>query len=195
MPRPRQFEPEAALEKAMFLFWRKGYESTSVADLVEAMGINRFSLYNTFGDKHDLFLKVLEHYQERMVSPRISRLKKEGAGLQEIKTHFYEMVAYLAANGSTDGCLMTNTGTEVALHDPEARARVQAHFGQLREAFKSAVEGAVAAGELPATTDIDAAADFLVISVQGLTVYSKVVPNPQTAQKYIDTMFTQFINY
>ena len=78
MPRPKAFDPDAALQQAMQVFWERGYEATSVQDLVQGMGINRFSLYSTFGGKHQLFVTALERYRDTIVADLLARIIHEG---------------------------------------------------------------------------------------------------------------------
>ena len=79
MPRPKAFDPDAALHKAMQVFWERGYEATSVDDLVQCMGINRFSLYSTFGGKHQLFVAALERYRDTIVADLVGELEQSAA--------------------------------------------------------------------------------------------------------------------
>jgi AcrR family transcriptional regulator len=88
MARPKTFDPSVALEQAMEVFWLKGYEATSMQDLVVAMGINRASLYATFEDKRQLFLAAIAHYDDTVVRPAIAPLEAPGAAKAEIVQHF-----------------------------------------------------------------------------------------------------------
>ncbi|MCA9304812.1 MAG: TetR/AcrR family transcriptional regulator, partial [Phycisphaerales bacterium] len=93
MPRPKSFDPDAVLAKAMGVFWEKGYDAASITDLTGAMGINRFSLYDTFGDKHTLYLKALEYYQQSVVSSLIERI--DGiSSLDGLERFFFQMIEY-----------------------------------------------------------------------------------------------------
>jgi len=86
--RPREFEREEVVEKALGVFWRQGYQATSVQDLVEATGLNRGSLYDTFGDKHGLFLEVVEHYRSHVTARRLAKLEEPGPARAKIETFF-----------------------------------------------------------------------------------------------------------
>ena len=118
MPRPKAFDPDAALQKAMHVFWERGYEATSVQDLVEGMGINRFSLYSTFGNKHQLFVTVLERYCATIGANLVGDLEHSAAGLTAIRQFFTRLVDFFASAKGWRGCLMTNTAVELAPHDP-----------------------------------------------------------------------------
>ena len=93
MARTKTFDPSVALEQAMAVFWLKGYEATSMQDLVEAMGINRASLYATFGDKRQLFLAAIAHYDATVVRPAMAPLEAPGAAKAEIIQHFQRAVS------------------------------------------------------------------------------------------------------
>ncbi len=149
--RPKQFEKEEALEKAMQVFWTKGYEAASVQDLLDGMGINRGSMYATFGDKHALFLKAVDHYRCQARS---------------------RMVETTSAPGCR-GCLMTNTAVEMARHDGEVAAVLRNFLGDAEKAFHGALKRAVKAGELVPSTDTKALARFFSNTLNGMVVMGK----------------------
>ena len=88
MPRPKSFDPDHALDRAMCAFWKKGYASTSISDLTKAMGINKFSLYSTFGDKRAVFLAALDRYSAQVVGTLLDTLENPESGLAEIRGYF-----------------------------------------------------------------------------------------------------------
>src|SRR5215831_3253346 len=94
MPRPKAFDPDEALQKAMQVFWERGYAATSVEDLVQRMGINRFSLYSTFGGKHQLFVAALERYRETIVADLVGALEQSAAGRAAIRHFFTRLVDF-----------------------------------------------------------------------------------------------------
>ncbi len=95
MPRQKQFDPDRALGNAMELFWEKGYEATSVQDLVDRMGINRFSMYDTFGSKHQLFMSAINRYQEVLASTVLAELEDSEQGIGSIRACFSRLVDHL----------------------------------------------------------------------------------------------------
>ena len=110
MPRPREFDPETALEQAVAVFWEKGYEATSVQDLVDRMGVNRCSIYNTFGDKHELFLKALQHYGNKMrAEGPPAQLARSDEGLQAIRDYFAAAIDHFVSPDGVHGCFVINT--------------------------------------------------------------------------------------
>ena len=176
MARPRQFEESAALDSAMTAFWRRGYAATSVQDLVDETGLNRGSLYGSFGDKHTLFLGILDHYSETVAARWIAILAEGPSGLGAIRHFFSVLVECSAADPRHLGCLITNTAVELGPHDAELSARVGRAYAALEAGFVDALDRARASGEIGADRDLQALAWFLVCATQGMLVLSKVTP-------------------
>ena len=113
MSRSTAFDPEEILHKAMMLFWRQGFEATSLQDLVSTLGINRFSIYNTFGDKRTLFLKTLRYYEEQVFIPQMSELSPAEEGLPRLQAYFKALGERLADEPGTLGCFLQNTALDL----------------------------------------------------------------------------------
>lgn len=190
MPRPKEFEREVVLEKAMELFWQKGYEATSVQDLVQHMGINRGSLYDTFKDKHNLFLAAVSHYHETVVKDAIARLEAPSASRSAIVDYFNRMVDCLTGDEAQRGCLMTNTIVELAVQHPDIAAQLQMSLQRIERAFKAALTRAQLAGELAADKDVADLARYLVCCVQGLRVMCKTNVSREQFQATVDLMLS-----
>ena len=126
--RPRQFDIDQALDDAMRAFWAKGYEATSLADLMEATGLHKGSLYQAFGDKHKLFMRSLNHYADREFKDVAAVAFQQDSPLDSIRA-LVRTVCDHAAEGR--GCLMINSLVELAPHDPEVREML-ANEGQRR---------------------------------------------------------------
>ena len=176
MPRHKEFDREAALDRAMGAFWTKGYAATSVEDLVAHMGIQRGSLYATFGDKRSLFLSALDRYQRVVTRELFDALEAPGSGLEAIRRFFRLRVEGSLDRSRPPGCLVTNSAVELARRDRGAAAKVGGSLAKLEAAFLRALERARAQGELAATRDVRALARFLTSSAQGLSVMAKAVP-------------------
>jgi len=176
MARPRAFDREAVLDRAMTAFWSKGYEATSIEDLVDRMGIQRGSLYGAFGDKRALFLAALERYQQVVARELIETLEAPGSGLDAIRRFFRLRVASALDRRRPPGCLMTNSAVELSRRDRGAAARVGGSLVKMEAAFRRALERARAAGEVSEGRDLRALARFLTSSAQGLSVMSKTFP-------------------
>lgn len=176
MARPRAFDRDAALDRAMTAFWSKGYEATSIEDLVDRMGIQRGSLYGTFGDKRALFLAALERYQQVVTRELIETLEAPGSGLEAIGRFFRLRVASALDRRRPPGCLMTNSALELSRRDRGAAGRVSGSLVKMEAAFRRALERARAAGEVSEGRDLRALARFLTSSAQGLSVMAKAFP-------------------
>ena len=190
MPRQKAFDQDTVLEKAMQVFWKKGYEATSVQDLVEAMGINRGSLYDTFCDKRQLFLSAIAHYSETFIQQAVDRLQTPGAARQAIIDYFENLVQCIEAASPCQGCLMTNTIVEFSPHDPEVANYLKQTLLKLEDAFYTALVRAKDRGEIPADAQLRTLARYLTASVQGLQVISKVDPNAHSLRDIVKTILT-----
>ncbi len=170
--RPKAFDRKEALEKAMQLFWAKGYEAASVRDLLAAMGINRGSMYDTFGDKRSLFLEAIRHYRQHVAGPAIASLNAAGSPRANIERTLRELGDRAASNGCR-GCFMTNTTVEVASRDPEVAKAMKSALLAVEEAFRVVLNGAVELNEVPRNANTRALARFLANTLQGLVVTAK----------------------
>ena len=180
MPRAKEFRPEAALDAAMHLFWLKGYGATSMRDLLDGMGIGRGSFYDTFGDKHALFLAALDRFEAARVSWVDEAL--EGAGMQGIDEVFRRSIESLTGFEPRRGCLLANTAVELAPHDPEVAERISRHVRRTEEAFAGALVRAREAGEIPAESDPKVLARFLVGNLLGLRVLARAGADRRTLE-------------
>lgn len=185
MARTKEFDPEQALDRAMQLFWRKGYEATSVQDLVDHVGINRFSLYDTFGSKHELFLAALDRYRDRIVSEGLSMLEAPAEGLAAIRRYFKSVLDGAATSAKRRGCLMTNSAIELAPHDAAAAAKVRAHLVRLEAAFHRQLGAARRRGELRARQNLRDLARYLTGAAQGLGVLMKAGRDHAALKSYV----------
>lgn len=185
MARRKEFDEEEVLEKAMATFWRYGYEGTSIQNLVDSMGINRGSLYDTFGDKKSLFKLAIAYYNETILKKLLATLETSGAAKQAIKDCFYSLVEGSLADRDRKGCLITNTAVELCPHDRETNQTISANFKRLENAFQAALITAQQQGEISGDRDIEAIASFLTSSLQGLRVVAKVNPNSQMLRNIV----------
>lgn len=173
MPRPKEFDPQEALDKATEVFWRRGYEATSIEDLTTSMGINRGSLYDTFGGKQELFLACMDRYCQGMVASRLSILNQPGPALQTIRTFISTMLEFALSYPERKGCLIANTVMELGPHEKEIGDRAAKAMGNLEEAFFKALTRAREQGELKNGKDPRSLARFLTTMMQGVIVMLK----------------------
>ncbi len=173
MPRPKKYDPEVVVEKAMHVFWEKGYEATSVQDLVEATGINRFSMYQTFGDKRGLFLQALGHYF-RHVLPQIVHLsEKSSGGVATIRRYFEALETTVTSPLGHRGCFGQNTGVELARKDEIALEPLNSMYAELGRNFERALQTARERGAIADDTPVAEIARFLVTIAQGMILMAK----------------------
>lgn len=176
MPRCREFDREEVLIKAMMVFRDKGYESTSMQDLVSRMAINRFSLYQTFKSKHDLFVEALEAYYENVAIPFFARLRNSEQGLRVIETTLMEMVSRIKTGQSSNGCLVCNTIAELgAKKDKRTAAILARYLNRVENDFHAALVRAKALREISMDVNARERAKVLVAYSTGLLSMAKVL--------------------
>jgi TetR/AcrR family transcriptional repressor of nem operon len=171
--RPREFERDVVLDRAMRLFWARGYEATSIQSLVARMGIQRGSLYAAFGDKRRLFFAAIERYDRVMTARLLAALDAPGPGLAAIREFFRLKIEATRERGRPRGCLVTNSAAELASRDRGTAGRVGATLARLEAAFHGAVVRAQEAGQIDPARDARALARFLTSSAQGLSVMAR----------------------
>ncbi|MEM1401475.1 MAG: TetR/AcrR family transcriptional regulator [Pseudomonadota bacterium] len=173
MGRPKSFDEERVLDQAMAVFWDRGYEATSIQDLVEATGINRASMYDCFGDKRGFFQAALERYMETVSAQRLARLDGDKPVRHRIRDYFRDIVAFAEGPGRRLGCMVTNSLIELAPRDAELNTRLNAGVRALEDRFdRLIIEGQVS-GEIDPAKDSRAIARFLAATVQGMRVISR----------------------
>ncbi|MFI0240308.1 TetR/AcrR family transcriptional regulator [Streptomyces sp. NPDC016845] len=179
MARTKEFDPDAALQSALELFWRRGYEATSVADLVEHLGIGRASLYATFGTKRELYLKALDRYAESRDPLLLAELSQPGPALPAVRAVVRRFAAEAASpDKRLNGCFITNTAAELAPHDPAAARKVELSWEHIETPLHSALVRAQAQGELAEKRDPRALARMLLVLLQGVRVVGKASDDP-----------------
>ena len=172
MGRNFEFNREETLTRAMHVFWQKGYKATSMKDLVEEMGIQPGSIYNSFGDKHSLFLEAIEHYGEVVTTNTLKTLSREGSPTENIKRFFNEMIS-LPMDKQCKGCLIVNTVVELAPHDDESARVVNTILKKIEKSFYNCLAKAVEMGEISEKKDIKALSRYLASSTHGILVTGK----------------------
>ena len=146
------------MQKAMVAFWDHGYRGTSLQDLVECMGINRASLYDTFGDKYALFIETLHNYNRTFVKPLLTERIKTYSPRQAITGLFDEICGGIEKGEERNGCFIINTALELSPHDQKVSRIVNRTFSYIeKNFFRKLIERGQASGEIsksviPATT-------------------------------------------
>jgi TetR/AcrR family transcriptional repressor of nem operon len=179
MARPKEFDEEQALAAALEVFWEKGYEAASVQDLTERMGIQKASLYNTFGDKHALFVRALGAYSAETIEWYREQLEQPGLLRVTLAAMFREMIEGCEDDEDCRGCLCVNSAVELAPHDPAIALLLDQHSQSQEDLFRRALERAQASGEIPAALDAIATARYLLNVIAGLGVARKGGPSQE----------------
>ncbi|MBE9463824.1 TetR/AcrR family transcriptional regulator [Dyadobacter subterraneus] len=160
MARNVEFDEQLAVSKAMDVFWRKGYNGTTMRDLTEAMGINSSSLYNTIGDKHELFIRSLRHYTESRMKAAIKQLEPIKSPLRAIEK-FIQSSAYAITN-EPNSCLAIKTTFEVAASDKQVQQIIKADNDFTYNLLISLVERAIVKGEIKVSQDAAMLTDYII---------------------------------
>lgn len=172
--RPRAFEVGSVIEKAGDLFWERGYETTSIADLEKKTGLDRSSIYHTFGSKHSLFQTTLDCYVEANIEARLGAMRESRAGLAAVVSFFAGMAETLRSDRrSTRGCLMVNTIAALGSRDRQTVNAAKGYRDSFRTAFSAALSQAAANGETQ-TTDVRARSEMLTATTMGLFVTARI---------------------
>src|SRR5580700_9957773 len=173
MARPKEFDPERALAKAMNLFWRLGYENSSLEALMKEMGIAKQSLYDTFGDKRALYLKALAHYRDTT--------NKHTRQVLESSPSVREGFAALLLGMSTEtreqharGCLLLSANMERDTHDEVIAEFLRDNQARVESIFLAALRRAQSTGELPAKADAKGLARYFVTTIQGMRAMARL---------------------
>ena len=184
MARSKEFNEEEALDKAMEIFWKQGYEKTSIQDLVDQMGIHRRSLYDTFGDKHSLFVQTLERY-ESLVAAQIRKQITEEMSTVEAIRKIFELAVY-SDNTNPKGCLMVNTAVELSLLDNDVSQRIKSAFKQTENLIADLLIRGQARGEVARSFDISELSRYIHNALIGVRVLVKITEDPKDFDSTID---------
>lgn len=188
--RPREFDTDQVLEAAMRAFWAKGYEATSLADLMSATGLHKGSLYQAFGDKHSLFLRSLERYLEDMRRIKNKLLKEAPTPLDGLRAVAHGMIDIVDTEAECPmGCMAINTLIELAPHDPEVQKVLDAHIRSMRQSVSRAVTDAQQAGQIGHSRTPEVITLMLMTFVAGLGTNLKGPITKAQAHELLDAQF------
>lgn len=190
MARTREFDEDQVLDAAMQLFWEKGYEATSLSDLTSRMGIQRPSIYSTFGDKKELFEAALRRYTMSRASDIRNRLQSHSSVKEAFSVFFADVVNEEYAVDLSKGCFCINTMVELAPHDERFEILTREHQMYLAVIFQETIERGIQSGELEVNTDAKSLAQALIVSLIGLTVMMKSRPQRSFVDNVIAATLT-----
>ncbi|WP_037569093.1 TetR/AcrR family transcriptional regulator [Phaeacidiphilus oryzae] len=190
--RPREFDKAQALERALLLFWSRGYGATSVQDLVESLHLERGSLYGAFGDKRAFYLAAVRLYWETYESRLVAALETGPVlpALREVLATPTRAEEHASDLGIPQGCMIGNTTAELVPQDADA-AEVVAHaHARFTEIIADALRRAQESGEVTTTATPEAQAQLLLFTVQGLSLVSRAGLDTTAALAAIDALLT-----
>lgn len=177
MARVREFDTEKAVAAAMSAFGDKGYEGTSIQDLVDATGVGRGSLYAAFGSKEGLYLAAMDLYREQYAVPLVEVLRTGAPGRGLLREVLVAAVDEIARDGNRQACLIVGAATERVAHDPRVAAHVESTTAMLEDALTQVVAQAQADGQVSGRRDARALARYLIATMHGLRVLGAVNPD------------------
>lgn len=185
--RPREFDVDQALNAAMEAFWAKGYEATSLTDLMSATGLHKGSLYQAFGDKHSLFIQALKRYLNEMLRREYEEFANASTPLEGLRNVAHSLVDLVDDDSNPPkGCMAVNAVVEMAPHDPEVRAIMNEHVQRMRNMIEKKVADAQAAGLMSRERPAELVAGMLMTFVSGLGTTMKAHISKAEAHKLID---------
>ncbi len=181
--RPLEYDPNMALESAMNVFWRQGYEASSLQDLISSMGLSKSSFYQAFESKHALFKRCIKFYRQGLIDELQSKLSKTSSGKAFIQTLFRNVAKETTGTDGRRGCLLMNTASEFAQADPEIAELVSRSINNLTQVFELAIEQGQQQGDIPADKNKHELANYLVSSMSGLKNMVKAGANSKSIKQ------------
>lgn len=184
--RPRTFDPEQMLDQAMQVFWQRGYEATSLQDLLAATGLSKSSLYQTYPSKRALFEAALRHYCTQRGRELRERLQTAASPREFLRAWLLGALEEERASESPRGCMLVNVASEFSQADPAIAALLQRGVAGLRQVLGEALERARACGELDAEADVQALAGYLLCVMSGLRTQRKAGASAEALRAVIE---------
>lgn len=173
MARKKSFDEIDVLHKALQLFWRKGYNATSIQDLVDELGINRASLYDTWGDKHNLYVAALKLYRQSTSSRLLNDIRSDMPARQVIRSLLERIVNDVILDKEKKGCFLVNATTELANSDMDIHQMVDENRNTIIEVLAEIIKEGQEKGEFRSQKSPQALARFIFNSISGLRVVGK----------------------
>ncbi|MDQ0887807.1 TetR/AcrR family transcriptional repressor of nem operon [Paenibacillus sp. V4I9] len=186
MARTKEFDEDAVLLKAMQLFWEQGYEKTSMMDLVSQMGVHKRSMYDSFGDKHSLYIKALKRYSE-MIDKSVKRIINGSISAKETIRLVLETAIRRDDDELPKGCLMVNTAVELAPHDSESRAWVNQSLTDFEQLIRELIEAGQQSGELDKMLNAEWLSCYFNNAFTGLRVLAKTTDDREKLMQIVET--------
>ena len=174
MARPRGYDRQEVLDRAIEVFWQKGYKATSIQDLVNAAGINRASLYHAFGSKAGVFAAALERYMAAGELADVFEADENTHFLDLLRAVFLALVEIAVEDRDRRGCLLTNTAVELSPHDDDVGNLIAENLDNLERVLTRRVIDGQGRGELDLNLNPIRVARYIINNIQGFRVLSKL---------------------
>jgi TetR/AcrR family transcriptional repressor of nem operon len=171
--RPREFDPEDALDEAVEVFWTQGFDATSLRDLLDAMGLSKSSFYQTYGSKGELYLQCIDRYRDRVADRMMRDLEQAESARAFIENAFRALTRDLDAENGRRPCLVMNDSGDVERREEPVARRMRRGAEQFEAVFRAAVERAQREGDVPPEKEAAALARYLMSSRSGLLAVRK----------------------
>jgi len=190
MPWEKSFDSDEILDRAAKVFWAKGYEGASMAELIEATGINKGSVYNAFGTKKNLFTQALLKYDRDQRRAALIELTAMNAPVAAIQALFEGLVAQSLADTERKGCFLVNTALDLPNHDQDTEETVKAALSEFEQFFERQIELGHKTGAIPESVDPKLTAKVLLSLVVGLRVLARGVYDEDSLKALSDQALT-----
>jgi TetR/AcrR family transcriptional repressor of nem operon len=193
MPRPPEYERSEVLHQAMEVFWRRGYNATSVKDLTSATGLQPGSLYGAFESKRSLFLETLETYYELNMAGLDERLCRDKSPADRIRSVFEHIIEASTQDPDNKGCMMVNTLLEAPADDFEINDRLREMFESVENKLKDVITEAQEDHQISPDKDPEVLARSLLVGMHGIRVSCKSRPDPLMLRTSVDTLLQSIL--
>lgn len=192
MARLKEFDRNDVLKKAMWIFWEKGYNGTSVNDLTCAMSISRSSLYETFGDKDALFLEALQNYLDKNSQKRTEILSSAKTVNEGMNKYFNNVMTFLLSDNNPGGCFLTNTLTDLGTLNEEIKSIIKLNLEKQEDDFYNFFEKGRQNGEISSDKDSRALARFVIGITRGISAISKLQKDQKVLEDIVKIALSKF---
>ncbi|MBT2443446.1 TetR/AcrR family transcriptional regulator [Streptomyces sp. ISL-36] len=187
----KHFDPDTVLDTVVRLFWRQGMATTGIRDIVNATGLNRSSLYATFGGKQQLYTAALERYVDERSRPNLGRLTEDERGLPAVEEFFENLIATRCTGAYAGwGCMVSNAHAGAENSEAEVRTILDRQHHRLRDALRDALTTARAKGQLGQVTEPESAAEVLALLAHGVNLRSRVGADPDQLRGTVHAALT-----
>ena len=193
MARKKNFVEADILEKALGLFWERGYNATSVQDLVDHLGINRASIYDTWGDKHGLYLETLKHYRQQTSSYLLDQLRSEKSAKEILKDFLFDVVNDSVHDEKRKGCFMANSATEMANSDITVYKMFTDNRLKMEAVLNELIKEGQESGEFATRFDSEAYARFIFNTASGLRTLAKGTIAEKELNEVVDVALSALV--